>query len=43
MTLVVLTGLLVAALLALSEGWMRFTAGFVYAAFARAILVLPER
>ncbi|NTU81978.1 MAG: hypothetical protein HGA45_21805 [Chloroflexales bacterium] len=38
-----LTAVLVGALLAFTEGWMRFTSAFIYAAFARAILTVPER
>lgn len=39
----VLAALLGASLFVLSEAWMRFTAAFVVAAFARAIWLAPLR
>lgn len=41
--LALLTLVLIGALLAFTEGWMRFTSAFIYAAFARAIWTVPER
>jgi hypothetical protein len=41
--IIVLAALLAGSMLVLTEGWMRFTAAFVVAAFARAIWVVPMR
>lgn len=41
--LAVLALLLLGSMLVLTEGWMRFTAAFIVAAFVRAIWVAPMR
>lgn len=39
----VLAVLLAGSMVVLNEGWMRFTAAFIVAAFARAVWVVPMR